>query len=126
MDRIGNLLTSIRNAESAGHTSVTVPHSSVSMNVLELLKKSGFVSSFEMQTDDRKRSSITISLPTPVVRHHYKRISTPARHLYSSADAIPTLLRGVGLVAVSTSHGIMSGAEAKKRSLGGELLFEAH
>jgi small subunit ribosomal protein S8 len=121
MDTIGNLLTSIRNAEAVNHAQVTVPHSKVSVAILEILKKEGYIVDFK-ETDEAKKS-IVIDL-VQGIRHSYKRLSTPGRRLYTPARDIPTVLRGLGMVILSTPQGMMTGKEARKAQVGGELICE--
>jgi small subunit ribosomal protein S8 len=124
-DITGNLLTSIRNAELASRSTLTVPNAKMSVAVLAILVKNGYVASYEVRTEGAK-SFIDITLPTPLKRNHYRRLSTPGRRLYTPARAIPTVLRGLGMVIVSTSAGLMTGKEAKKKNLGGELICEVY
>ncbi len=124
-DTIGNLLTSIRNAELAERASTTAPFAKTSVAILEILEKTGYIAGHEVREVDKKKY-IDISIAQPFERHHYKRISTPGRRLYTSAQAIPMVLRGLGMVIVSTSAGIMIGKEARKRKLGGELICEVY
>ncbi len=124
MDTIANLLTSIRNAELANHAQVSAPFSKQSAAVLSVLKKEGYIANVTETTEGaHKRLSIQL---VPNTRHHIKRISTPGRRLYTSADRIPTVLRGLGHVVISTSKGVMTGKEAKKQGLGGELICEVY
>jgi small subunit ribosomal protein S8 len=125
MDPIGNLLTSIRNAELVNKTSLVVHYSKLSLAVLEILKKNGYVESYkEVATGPKK--DIAVSLPAPAQKHHYRRLSTPGRRLYTPAGRIPTVLRGLGIVVLSTPKGVMTGKDAKKQGIGGELMFEAY
>ncbi|HSI20638.1 MAG TPA: 30S ribosomal protein S8 [Verrucomicrobiae bacterium] len=121
MDTIGNLLTSIRNAEGASHTQVTVPFSTQSMAILDILKAEGYIEGATATEDAKKK--IVIDL-VPGIRHSLKRISTPGRRLYTPATAIPMVLRGLGMVIVSTSKGMMTGKNARRQNLGGELICE--
>jgi len=125
MDQIGNLLTIIRNAELVGHTTLTVRYSLQNMSVLEILKKTGFVSSYKEISEGNKKD-IAVTLPEPILRHHYRRLSKPGRRLYTPAGRIPIVLRGLGIVVLSTSKGVMTGKEAHKLGIGGELMFEAY
>jgi small subunit ribosomal protein S8 len=125
MDRLGNLLTSIRNAELARHAMVTVPFANVSMDVLAILKKTDYITDFVAREDGSKKF-IDITLAQPSTIHHYKRISKPGRRLYTSAQKIPMVLRGLGMVIVSTSKGVMTGKDAHKQKLGGELICEVY
>jgi small subunit ribosomal protein S8 len=127
MDRIGNLLTSLRNAELAGHSKLVVPHAKLSEAVLANLKKAGYISEFKVTGEKNSPiKTVAIELPTPVARHHYKRLSTPGRRLYTTADRIPRVLRGLGDVIITTSKGVMLGKEARKHNLGGELICEIY
>jgi small subunit ribosomal protein S8 len=126
MDPIGNLLTSIRNAELAGHTTLTVRFSKLNLAILEILRKTGFIAEFKEITADDKKKDIALTLPEPLERHHYRRLSKPGRRLYVDAGRIPTVLRGLGIVVLSTPEGVMTGKEARKRGIGGEVMFEAY
>jgi small subunit ribosomal protein S8 len=121
MDPIGNLLTTIRNAEAVNHAKATVPHSKVSMALLEILKKQGYIQNFTVTGEVKK--SIVIDL-VQGVPHTYKRISKPGRRLYTPARDIPTVLRGLGMVILSTPQGMMTGKDARKAKVGGELICE--
>lgn len=125
MDHISNLITSIRNAELVGHSTLTVPFSKLSASVLKVLKDNKFVANYSDTTRDG-HPAIAIELPQPVTRHHYKRISKPGRRLYTGVDEIPIVLRGIGIVVMSTSKGVMTGKQAHRAKLGGELMFEAY
>ncbi|CAN5199084.1 30S ribosomal protein S8 [soil metagenome] len=125
MDHISNLITSIRNAELVGHASLTAPYSNLSASVLKVLKENGYIKEYstkKVEGFDR----LSISLPEPVTRHTYKRISTPGRRLYTPVDKIPTVLRGLGIVVISTPKGVMTGKQARKENVGGELMFQAY
>lgn len=121
MDSIGNLLTSIRNAEAANHSVVTVPNAKASVALLNILKDNGYIEGFSVT--EGTPGSIAIQL-VPGIRHSYKRISTPGRRLYTPSRDIPIVLRGLGMVVVSTSKGLMTGKDARKQKLGGELICE--
>ncbi len=125
MDHISNLLTSVRNAELAGHASLEAPHSKLSAAVLEILKKQGYVSSFEI-TGEKGKQRLSVALPQPVKRNHYKGISTPGQRIYTPYDKIPMVLRGLGFVIISTSKGLMTGRDAKRQHLGGEMIAEIY
>lgn len=125
MDTLGNLLTSIRNAEMANHSELSVPFARTSTAVLEILKKHGYIASFQADAEGAQKR-IAITLPTPVTRHHYKRISKPGRRLYAEVKDIPTVLRGLGIVIVSTPKGMLAGKDARKQKVGGELICEVY
>lgn len=125
MDQIGNLITIIRNAEMVGHTTLTVRYSKLSLAVLNVLQKNGYIQDYKEIADGPKKD-ISVTLPSPVQKHHYRRLSKPGRRLYTEADKIPLVLRGLGIVVLSTPKGVMTGKEAHKKKLGGELMFEAY
>ncbi|MBU6389097.1 30S ribosomal protein S8 [Patescibacteria group bacterium] len=120
MDSIANLITYLRNAELARHSQVEVPTTKVGTAILGILKQSGFITSFE----DGESGHTSVSLSQPITVHHYKRVSKPGRRVYTKVGHIPTVLRGLGIVILSTPTGIISGKEAKKRGVGGEILCE--
>lgn len=125
MDLLSNLLTSIRNAELAGHSRLVVPFSKISAAVLDILKKEGYILDWS-QTETDAKPTLEVSLPMPVARHNYKRVSTSGRRLYIKSDKIPRVLRGLGIVILSTSKGVMTGKDARKLGLGGEVICEVY
>jgi len=125
MDYISNLLTSVRNAEMASHSSVSVPASKIGVHIIGILASLGYVAGFEVK-EAKPQSTIEIKLLKPRVVHHLRRLSKPGRRLYVSASEIPRVLNGRGIVILSTSQGVFSGQEARKRKIGGELLCEAY
>jgi small subunit ribosomal protein S8 len=123
-DPIADMLTRIRNASRARHVDVSIPASRTKLAIAEILKAEGFIEDFsEAQAGPRK--DITIQLKyvgrMPVVSG-LKRISKPGLRVYASKTEIPRVLGGLGVVIVSTSQGIMTGAQARKSQLGGEVL----
>jgi len=125
MDLLSNLLTNLRNAEMAGHSGLSVPFSNISTAVLTILQKEGYITGFS-KTGTEQKPTIDISLKQPIQKHHYRRISTPGRRLYTAYDKIPLVLRGLGFVILSTSKGVMTGRDARKQKLGGELICEVY
>jgi small subunit ribosomal protein S8 len=123
MDQIADLLTRIRNASLIGKLEVTMPSSKMKVVILEILKKEGYISDFKsVDKKDQKYLQISISMrkrPT-----HLRQISKPGQRIYAKSTEIPRPLRGMGLVLISTSSGVISGREAIKRGLGGELICE--
>ncbi len=123
-DPIADMLTRIRNASRARHDEVSMPASRTKLAIAEILEKEGFIEGFsEAQAGPRK--DITIKLKyvgkVPVVSG-LKRISKPGLRVYASKTEIPRVLGGLGVVIVSTSQGIMTGAQARRGQLGGEVL----
>ena len=123
-DPIADMLTRIRNASRARHVEVAIPASRTKLAIARILKEEGFIEDFsEAQAGPRK--DITIRLKyvgkVPVVSG-LKRISKPGLRVYASKTEIPRVLGGLGVVVISTSQGIMTGAQARKGQLGGEVL----
>jgi small subunit ribosomal protein S8 len=127
-DPISDKLTRIRNAIAVSKHEVTLPHSKVKESVARLLVASNFLD--DVKVDDGtvgKQLTIVINRPEANARiTEIVRLSSPGRREYSRADKIPTVKRGRGLVIVSTSKGIMTGQDAKKQGVGGELICKVY
>ena len=123
MDQIADLLTRIKNTSAVGKSVLTVSHSRVKETILAIFKKEGFVTEIEVKEEDNKKS-LKITLATSKPTSHLRQISTPGRRIYVKSKAVPKPLRGLGTVIVSTSTGIVTGREAAKLGLGGELICE--
>ncbi|HJQ07910.1 MAG TPA: 30S ribosomal protein S8 [Candidatus Saccharimonadales bacterium] len=123
-DPIADMLTRIRNAVSVGKHEVTMPHSKVKQGVAELLKNSGFVKDVQVHDADAvKTLKVVISNEHEAARiTEIVRISKPGRREYAGAGDIPVVKRGRGVVIVSTSKGLMTGHDARKQGVGGELI----
>jgi len=124
-DPIADMLTRIRNASRARHREVLVPASRTKREIARILRDEGFIDGYD-ELQDGPRSFIRITLKyvggkAPVVSG-LKRISKPGLRVYAGKTEIPRVLGGLGIVIVSTSQGIMTGAEARKAQLGGEVL----
>ncbi|MGD8485669.1 MAG: 30S ribosomal protein S8 [Chloroflexota bacterium] len=123
-DPIADMLTRIRNASQARHTDVSVPASRTKLAIAEILKEEGFIEDFS-EAQEGPRRLIVIKLKyvgkVPVVSG-LKRISKPGLRVYASKTEIPRVLGGLGVVIVSTSRGIMTGRQARRSQLGGEVL----
>lgn len=127
-DPIADMLSRIRNAIAVRKAEITLPHSNVKESVARLLKDNRFIS-------DVKVSDAAVGKTLHIVINsqdenakitEITRMSTPGRRLYSGSDKIPTVKRGRGLVIVSTSKGLMTGVEAKKQGIGGELICKVY
>ena len=123
------MLTRIRNAIAAGHPRVDIPGSKLKMEVARILKEEGYINNFTtkgegikymirifLRYDAKGTSSIT----------HLSRVSRPGRRVYVGAGEIPKVLGGYGINIVSTSQGLMSGKQARKANVGGEILAEVY
>ena len=124
-DTIADLLTRIRNAQAAKHDTVEVPASNMKKAICQILVDEGYVKNFTV-TDDGKQGIINITLKygagrTPVIKG-LKRVSKPGLRIYSNAQELPKVMKGLGIAVVSTSKGIMTDREARKTNVGGEVL----
>lgn len=133
MDQIANMLTSIRNAQRAGHESVTVPSSRLKCAIARILERKGFVEKVtEVSSESEKHPSLLIGLkyhrvsPTeldPAIRE-IRRVSRSGQRRYVRREDIRKVKNGFGLSIVSTSKGVMTGTEAYHSGLGGEYICE--
>ena len=123
-DPIADMLTRIRNGSRARHTEILIPASRTKRAIAEILRDEGFIDSFE-EVKDGAHPEIKITLKyvgkVPVISG-LKRVSKPGLRVYATKTDIPRVLGGLGVVIVSTSHGIMTGARARQAQLGGEVL----
>ena len=124
-DPIADMLTRVRNASRARHTEVIVPASRTKREIARILKEEGFIADVQ---EERAGPSQMLRIElkyvdgkVPVVSG-LKRISKPGLRVYAGKTDIPRVLGGLGIVIVSTSQGIMTGAQARKAQLGGEVL----
>ena len=124
-DSIADLLTRIRNAQTARHATVSVETSIMKKAIVKILLDEGYISSFE-EVDNGKNKDIVITLKyvnkNQKVITGLKRISKPGRRIYASCEDLPKVLNGLGIVIVSTSKGVMTDREARKLGIGGEVL----
>ena len=124
-DPIADMLTRVRNASRARHMEVLVPASRTKREIARILKDEGFIAEFREERDGPAQL-LRLQLKyvdgkVPVVSG-LKRISKPGLRVYAQKTEIPRVLGGLGIVIVSTSKGIMTGAQAKQAALGGEIL----
>jgi small subunit ribosomal protein S8 len=124
-DPIADMLTRIRNASLARHRELTLPSSRIKREIARILVDEGVIESYS-PAQDGVQEMLTIQLKyvegrTPVVSG-LKRISKPGLRVYARKTEIPRVLGGLGLAILSTSHGIMTGSQARKLNLGGEVL----
>jgi small subunit ribosomal protein S8 len=127
-DPISDLLTRLRNAQSAGHDAVNAPSSKVKLEIAKILKDEGYLSEVSV-THDGPKSTLHVGLiyngRKPKIRH-IKRISTPGRRVYKKSTELPRVLSDMGIAIVSTSAGLMTNKTARKRHLGGEIICEIY
>ena len=124
-DTIADLLTRIRNANSAKHDSVEVPASNMKKAICQILVDEGYVKNFTV-TEDGKQGMIKIALKygegkTPVIKG-LRRVSKPGLRIYSGAEELPKVMKGLGIAIVSTSKGVMTDRESRRQNIGGEVL----
>jgi small subunit ribosomal protein S8 len=124
-DPIADMLTRIRNASAARHRELTLPSSRVKREIARILTEEGFIESWEARPNGVQEQLMLrlkyVEGRTPVVSG-LKRISKPGLRVYARKTEIPRVLGGLGLAILSTSHGIMTGSQARKLNLGGEVL----
>jgi small subunit ribosomal protein S8 len=122
------MLTRIRNAIAVSKDEVTMPHSKLKQSLAELLMASNFIENVSVSGEDKAKSlTVTINAIDSNARiTEIQRMSRPGRRMYTGADKIPTVMRGRGIVIVSTSKGLMTGDEARKTHLGGELICKVY
>ncbi|MDR1040246.1 MAG: 30S ribosomal protein S8 [Deltaproteobacteria bacterium] len=127
-DPIADLLTRVRNALSARHDRVDVPASRLKVAIVKILKDEGFIKNFKVSRDNRQ-GVIRIflkyneSTSAPVIKG-LQRVSKPGRRVYRKATEILPVLSGLGVLIVSTSHGVMTDKEARRHNLGGESICQ--
>ena len=124
-DPIADMLTRIRNAGMARHDSVDIPASKMKTAIAGVLLKEGYIKSYQL-IDDGTQGVIRITLKYLPGKEKaiqgLKRVSKPGLRVYSGADEMPWVLKGLGIAIVSTSKGIMTDKEARKAHVGGEVL----
>ena len=122
-DPIADMLTRIRNAQRALQPAVELPHSKLKESMASILKREGYIT--ELSVEGKTVKKLTIKLKyqgRKGVIEGLKRVSTPGLRHYIGVDEIPRVRGGLGTAIVSTSQGIMTGVQARKNKLGGELL----
>ena len=125
MDTVSEFLTRLRNAGTARHEKVDVPASKFRAGLADLLVKSGFIRSYKV-AQDSKQGVMRVYLKydasgSPAISS-IQRVSRPGRRVYLKSTEIPVIRSGLGTAIVSTSKGLMTGVEAQKNNLGGELI----
>ena len=124
-DPIADLLTRIRNASAAKHDSVEIPASNIKKAIVQILVDEGYVKSYTV-AEDGKQGMIKVVLKygegkTPVIKG-LRRVSKPGLRIYSNAENMPKVIKGLGVAIVSTSKGVMTDRQARKENIGGEVL----
>ena len=128
-DPIADMLTRIRNGIQARHDRVELPTSKLKVEIARILKSEGFISNYKVVDEENAtqgvlRLYLKYSPDGEPVIHGIERVSRPGRRVYRNKQEIPRVLGGLGLAIVSTSKGVLSGAEAAKSGVGGEVLCQ--
>ena len=124
-DPIADMLTRIRNANDARHETVDIPASNMKKAIADILLKEGYVKNVEIIEDDIQgiiRITLKYAENKQKVLTGLKRVSKPGLRAYASKDALPKVLKGLGIAIISTSKGIMTDKEARRQNVGGEVL----
>jgi len=124
-DVIADMLTRIRNANTAKHPTVDIPASNLKKSIAQILADEGYIQSYTV-VDDGKQGTIKVTLKylpgkQRVIRG-MKRVSKPGLRIYASCEDMPRVMNGLGIAIVSTSKGLMTGKKAKELNVGGEVL----
>ena len=124
-DTIADMLTRIRNANSAKHATVDVPASNLKKQIAQILLDEGYIKSFKV-VDDNKQGVIKITLKytdsKAQVITGLRRVSKPGLRIYSNCKDMPKVMKGLGIAILSTSKGIMTDKQARRENVGGEVL----
>ena len=126
-DPIADMLTRIRNANTAMHDEVRMPCSKQKVALAKILEKEGYITGFSVAPATKGPGDVlTVSMKYSADRHRtisgLRRISTPGLRIYRKSDAVPRVLGGLGVAVLSTSQGLMTDRDARKRNVGGEVL----
>jgi small subunit ribosomal protein S8 len=127
-DPIADMLTRLRNANQAYHDKVTMPYSKIKANIAEVLKVEGYVSAWAVEepSEDAVGKTLVVELKYGPHRERslagIRRVSKPGLRVYAKAQEMPRVLGGLGIAIISTSHGLLTDRQARKRNVGGEVL----
>ena len=127
-DPIADMLTRVRNAIAVGHASVSLPNSKIKQAIAQILRDEGYIEGFNV-IDHEGKATLTLEMKyygarrvrKPVIST-IKRVSTPGRRVYVGKDEIPWVLSGMGIAILSTPQGVMTGTQARRHGIGGEVL----
>jgi small subunit ribosomal protein S8 len=124
-DPIADMLTRVRNANSAYHDAVTMPHSKIKTHIAEILQQEGYIAGWKTE-DGEKGKVLTIDLKYGPNRERsiagVRRVSKPGLRVYAKAGNLPKVLGGLGVAIISTSSGLLTDRQANKKGVGGEVL----
>jgi small subunit ribosomal protein S8 len=124
-DPIADMLTRLRNANSAYHDKVVMPHSKIKANIAEILKREGYIASYRDEDGDVAKN-LVVELKCGPNRERsiagLRRVSKPGLRVYAKSTGLPRVLGGLGVAIISTSGGLMTDRQANKAGVGGEVL----
>ena len=124
-DPVADFLTRLRNANSAYHESINLPHSKLKANIAEILKSEGYIAGFEVK-DAEVCKTLSVDLKFGPNRERaiagIKRVSKPGLRVYAKANELPRVLGGLGIAILSTSSGLLTDRQAAKKGVGGEVV----
>ncbi len=126
-DPIADMLTRLRNATTAGHTSVVMPASKLKAEIARVLRDEGYIRGFDVQEEKGKRSlrlQLRYGAKKQPILMGIKRISRPGLRVYTTRTEIPRVFGGVGVAIMSTPRGVMTGDQARRLGVGGEVLCQ--
>ncbi|VEU70194.1 30S ribosomal protein S8 [Mycoplasmopsis glycophila] len=124
-DPISDLIVRIKNANARKHKTVSIPYSAKKEAIVKLIESEGYISSYEVKGEKVTEKEIVVTLKFKKGQAAIvgiKRVSKPGLRVYVKAEEIPTVLSGYGTVIISTSKGLMTGKEARKENVGGEII----
>lgn len=125
-DTIADMLTRIRNANSAKHPTVDIPASNLKKQIAQILLEEGYIKAYKVIEDDKKQGTIRVTLKYTDSRAQVitglRRVSKPGLRIYSNCKDMPKVMKGLGIAIVSTSKGIMTDKKARENNVGGEIL----
>ena len=122
-DPIADLLTRVRNAQSAKHVDVSMPHSNLKVTICKVLEQEGYIDGYGVSGDDKQELTVQLRYHEGVpVIEEIRRVSRPGLRVYKGASELPKVRGGLGVAIVSTSSGVMTDREARRRRIGGEVL----
>jgi len=127
-DPIADMLTRLRNANQAYHDRVAMPYSKIKANIAEVLKAEGYVSAWAVQEPDEGKAGRTLVVDLKYGPNRerslagIRRVSKPGLRVYAKAQEMPRVLGGLGIAIISTSNGLLTDRQARKRNVGGEVV----
>jgi small subunit ribosomal protein S8 len=122
-DPIADMLTRIRNAQSAGKADVTMPSSKAKLAIAGVMKEEGYIADYTVSSDAKPNMTVTLKYyqGSPVI-DEMKRVSRPGLRIYKNKDELPKVLNGLGIAIISTSAGVMTDKKARSEGRGGEVI----